>query len=271
MPHKLPEEISQIIKAKIPPTHKMWWIRGIVLGAGQFQVPNKAMPQAPPKIMTRVQVGDVDAPGEGYDAVLEGTGYEFAEGDLISLFGHEPVEAGSISEPKFLLHHNTGTYSRAYPYIQNDPSQWRTLVEYKHWLAIETPASPIDKLKKYGIIGVVFLFFFPFVGGDPGIAFVLILLGAMMLMVLLGPALLGVFIAKKMVQQTSFTRGEKTVSKANPLGNLKQYVNFTYTDITGLYEDVAIAVNRWIRQHPDPEKGFVVLDRGQGTQGRLPE
>ena len=144
MPHKLPAEIAQIVKTKIPPTHKMWWIRGIVLSAGL--VNHKSADDPRDWIDTKIQVGDVDAPGEGYDVILEGKGFEVAAGDLVTLLGHEPVEANTVSSARFLFHHNTGTYARAYRETGVRPRRWDSITDYKNRLGCPVAITPKKKL-----------------------------------------------------------------------------------------------------------------------------
>ena len=271
MPHQLPDEIKQMVTDTIPPMYKMWWIRGVVLNAG---VVDQGMP-GESRINTKVQFGDVDAPGEGYDIVLEGRGFTFGEGDLIGVFGHEPKEASTVSDPRFLIHYNTGTYARAYPGGVNSPQFAIGFGKYKNWLACPVPTDSSKKLKvlakKAMWPGIVLLLFSG--GSIQNILMVLAIIAsviAMAFMYLGLPFLIAKKAAAKL-NQPAFTRGTAAEPKPNAIEKFKESLNYDYVDITGTYEDVGIATHRWVRANPEPENGFVVIPRGQGTQGEIKE
>lgn len=255
MPHKLPEEIAQVVKEKIVPGYKMWWIRGIVLGA-------RLVDHGDGWTTTLVQVGDLDAPGEGYDVSLEGKGFEFAEGDLVSLFGHEPIAAGVVTSPRFLIHHNTGTYTRAYDDPNTHPRSLGNYTESVNRLACKVPAGSKSRLKRFWIPLAVIAGLSILTQG----LFLLVVAFAFMCVLYLGIFGLAIHaMISKLNQKGEFARGKKK----SPLKQWLESSKYQYANITSLYEDVAVGIHRWIRQNPDKEKGFVVVARGRGTQGRL--
>lgn len=266
MPHKLPEDISQHVKATIPPAYKMWWIRGLVLTARTI---DQSIAGEQGWINTKVQVGDLDAPGEGYDVILEGKSFEFAEGDLVSLFGHEPVEAGAISSPRFLIHHNTGTYTRAYPETPNGgPRHWGKMTDYVNRLGCKTAATPKEKLKSLKKPLVACAVATVLSGGTLLVLFAIV---AWFMVILSVASYFGHHFLGKMplMNQPEFTKG--TTKKSNPVREWLDSLKYQYIDVTTLYEETAIGVHRWVEQHPDTESGFVVVARGDGTQGQLVE
>lgn len=273
MPKAFPAEVKSLIDAKMPPTHLLWWIRGVVLAVSLVSVPRHGT-NLPPEQDTRIKIGDLDAPGEGYDIVIKGppTSHDLAEGDIVSIFGHEPADAAIISDPRLLLMHNTGTFNRAYPDLIDKPWEHRSIIEHKYWLAARVPADRQHQLRTLGIAALVLLAIGLFItGGNPIGILVLLLVAMFFIPLVVIPLLLALGAAAIMRQalaQKEFrgsTKAQGGLSKA-----ISDALKYRYIDLTNLYQDVAIAVQSWVRNNPDPAIGFVIYaQRGQGTQGWL--
>ena len=107
MPHAFPPYIKDWLKTYMPPTHKMWWMRTVVLHTEPKTVRTEVGSQ---KLYFRFTVRDIDAPaddvgGYSYDIHTGGNFTDFRPNDRISLFGHEPIDATHISFPRFVFDH----------------------------------------------------------------------------------------------------------------------------------------------------------------------
>lgn len=247
MPHKLPEPISQHIKATIPATHKIWWIRGVVLGYKIVPHPSQTAESNERDIL--VSVGDLDAVGDGYDVRLEGTRYDVAEGDIVSLFGHEESGASQITQPRVLLMHSTGAFDKVFPSAAALDYDEMVGLDYRNWLA--TKVRQDSALHRAGKSALPTLLF--------GMS------ASPLLPSLTEKALRGVF--NKL--------GPKSLHD-NPLPTAKEkamqdFSDYRYTDVTDAYKQLVHFISAWALNNPDAEKGFVVAKRGGNTQGQLVE
>lgn len=262
MPHILPEAIVQQVQAAIPSTHKMWWVRGIVLGAQEVRAP-EGMGTVIPATNTKVQVLDVDTKEDAYDITLLGEGYDLANGDTISLLGHEPLTSKAISVPRFFFNHNTGTYTHAYSPDIFYENTWNS-TEFKNWLGCKNELSRSARRKKMAGLGA--LFFISIIltsGATLIIAWLLVMMGI--------PLLAIRHFAKRAAEPKAFAGSNRRTGESNLWYQFRDYLGHSYKDITDLYQKVGSAVDDWVEDHPDMEKGFVMVARGRSKQGVLPD
>ena len=152
MPRRLPEEVAASISKFMPETHQMLCMRCVVMGVEQIERPPYksglffvSKDAAKPAVDTRVMVYDIDTE-EGWDLRLP-FAQDIAAGDLVSLFGHEPVRAERLTVPRLLYNHNTGRYDRAYRDISTLYGMVLTEINYKYVLSCRLPATPANRRK----------------------------------------------------------------------------------------------------------------------------
>lgn len=273
MPKKLPAEVKKLIDATMPPSHQFWWMRAVVLAVSLVSVPRQGT-NLPPAQHTRIKIGDLDAPGEGYDLVIKGSPatHDLAEGDLVSIFGHEPVDATVLSDPRLLLMHNTGTFTRAYPDVIDKPWDHRSVIEHKYWLAARVPADRPHQLRIIGSAALILLGISFFITGGNPLGIVVLLLVAMIFFFMIGLPLLYAILMGKVIKRALAQEEFQGTTKARRgfsvlLSDLLQY---RYISLTSLYQEMANAIHAYVKSHPDYNVGFVIQEqRGPGTQGRL--
>ena len=259
MPHKFPDPIAEIVKAQMPPTYKMWWVRGVALDSRQMQIPEGLAKIVPP-VNTIVQVMDVDTDGDAYDMVLIGEGFDFVQGDAVSLFGHEPVSAASISSPRLIFNHNTGAYAHAYPISLFYPAGWH-FADFKHRLECRITLTPAQRNTKVALVAGIFL-----LSGcvSAGATFII----ALLLLMVGGPMLILQHTLQRAARPT-FGNDSKATAESNLLKQFQDYINTKHHNVTALYQTVSSQIDIWAEEDPDPKKGFVVVHRGRGQRGKL--
>ena len=309
MPRRLPDEVAASISKKMPETHQFAWMRCEVIGVEQVERPPYksrlffAPKDAPrPAVDTRVSVIDKDT-GEGWDVRLT-FAQDIAPGDLVSLFGHEPVGADRLTVPRLLYNHNTGRYERAYRDISTMYGMVLTEINYKYVLSCRLPATsanrrkdiqrkfhawflaaslpPKIRLRNYILAAIPTAYlatvllrllaalFNPYILASllPDLMLGLVLVFATIVSVL-------VFLGLKLrhlIREPPRFRGDVEYSLAEMMGwdNLTDYLRYVYWDITPLYEDAAQGVAAWVRKNPDEEAEFIAPPmRGTGEKGRI--
>ena len=255
MPHTLPD-VAETFKVQMPATHKLWWIRGFVMHSEQMPSADD-LATAVPKIITKVQVFDIDSE-EGHEMMLMGANCDFAEGDVVSLFGHELSSARNPTTARLILNHNTGNYYRAYPEDLFDPNTWH-FAEFKHRLSCRTDLNLNQKIMKFAVI---FGVFFLSVGITFGITLVLLVVSLAF----------GVFQHLLSLWATPTFSGQKRETQGSSmLKQLQDYLNTKYQNVMPIYEHIADTMNVWVFNNPDKEKKFVAVPRRNEGRGRLVE
>lgn len=106
----MPDPIKEWLQANMTPTHKIWWMRCVLMGVEPKQV-SQGGPSSVPYF--RLGLWDIDAkPGDrkAYTVDVNGeVSKDYRPEDRISLFGHEPVGATHSSVPRYFYHHETYT------------------------------------------------------------------------------------------------------------------------------------------------------------------
>lgn len=120
MPYVFPPDIKDFIKSQMPPTHRMWWMRGLIIDVKPLEITwNKELQH--PTLYFRFTVFDIDAPDDqknGYEIDIYAgetrssrTGKannlvrDYQINDRISLFGHELISTKNLSFPRYFHHH----------------------------------------------------------------------------------------------------------------------------------------------------------------------
>ena len=259
MPHAFPD-VAAPIKAQMPATHKMWWMRGLVMHAEQVHSA-EGLATVVPKIITKVQVFDIDSE-EGHEMMLMGEGYDFAEGDAVSLFGHELADAQNPTTARLILSHNTGRYARAYPEDLFYPNTWH-FGEFKNRLSCRTDLTSSQKTSKIAVIvGVFLLSGCVTMGATIFLGLLLLMVGVPMLMLQHGTARWA---------NPAFSGQKKQTEATNLWGQFQDYLSTKYQNVMPVYEQMAGTMTDWVYQNPDNEKGFKATPRGGGQRGQLVE
>ena len=262
MPHVMPD-VAAPFKAQMPSTHKLWWMRGLVLSS-QHVAADEGLGTVVPKIITKVQVFDIDS-GNGHDLMLMGEGYDFAEGDCVSLFGHETIDAQSPTDARLIINHNTGNFDRAFPEYLFYPAGWH-FGDFKNRLACKTVLTSSQKNKKIFLLIGAFLLSAIVTSGAT------LILGMVLLMFGL-PMVLGIHLMKSMAHQPTFSGEKKRTAEGNLLVQFGDYLNTKYQNVTPIYENLARTMHNWVEQNPDnnTEKKFVAVPRGNKSRSQLVE
>jgi hypothetical protein len=267
MSHEFPPEIAAVIQEKMPPHHKMWWLRCVVLDNRQVERPDERAPTPLRDLL--VQVLDIDR-YEGYDIRLKGAVHDIAEGDIISLLGHEPVEARCLSVPRLYINHNTGSYARVYPDASQLPYGRVPFTDWRFWLATKVPSNRWGKVRNFLVLlGMSTLFLsFLMTGWVLNVLLLILLLLFLPLMLLLLPTFLVFWYLNYLLKQPRF-QNEPPTPPPIALYNVVEFLRYDRVDITALYEEVACALNAYVKSHPDEEKNFVAFERGARLTGAL--
>lgn len=110
-----------------PPGCVLYWARGVCVGS---EIGGKEE-QSPFRL---VQVADVDQRLKTYDLCVEQPQADFAQGDVVSIFGHQVADSPVPSKPRLIVNHNTGKWFPAYPLP--DEGLWdMSYKQYGDWLA----------------------------------------------------------------------------------------------------------------------------------------
>ena len=268
-----PSPASDAMREILPAHHKMWWVRGVVLDLHEVERPTENPEKQNPGGRLRdtvLQVGDIDNPNDGYDVRIEGVHHQVEPNDIISLLGHEPLEAQRISHPRLYINHCTGEFQRAYPIATRLTYGVVPAIEYKYWLAAKTRANVKEKRRNFWMLaGAIMLGATLLLGmGNPLIAlFVGGFLFLASLPLLIGLAL-GFAFMRFMLGQPRFSH-ENKVPPPLLIANCQEYINHTRTDLTALYETLAHRLHEWVRDNPDTENEWVPVARGIHTVGIL--
>ena len=259
MPHIFPD-VAVPIKDQMPATHKMWWMRGLVMHAEQVHSA-EGLATIVPKIITKVQVFEIDSE-KGHEMMLMGEGYDLAEGDVVSLFGHEPSDAQNPTTARLILNHNTGSYTRAYPSDLFYPNTWH-FGDFKHRLACKTTLTSNQKNTKIAIIlGIFVLATIATCGATLIIGGILLMVGIPILLLQHGTS---------QWATPAFNGQKKQTEATNLWGQFQDYLTTKYQNIMPLYEYMASTMDNWVAQNPDEKKRFVAVPRRGGSRGQLVE
>ena len=118
--------LSDLLR-QAPPGCVLYWARGLVVGS---EVRGKEE-QSP---FRRVEVADVDERLDTHDLCIENPQADFAQGDVVSIFGHAVADSPVKPHPRVILNHNTGKWFPVYPLP--DQGGWdMTWWQHKNWLA----------------------------------------------------------------------------------------------------------------------------------------
>ena len=107
----MPGPIKEWLQKEMPTTHKMWWMRCVMMNAE----PIKLQSSGATEVYFRFGLRDIDAPPDdkqGYMVdIFSGSDItDFRPNDRVSLFGHELADATHLSFPLYFFHHELGAY-----------------------------------------------------------------------------------------------------------------------------------------------------------------
>jgi hypothetical protein len=249
-----PEKTANYLKANMPPSYELWWIRGVIVNV-EVGVPTAGA--AAGNEFTKLTIADLDRemPRIVHLKGKPGTN-DFYPNDPVSVFGHRPKGTDG-PKPRYIINHNTSYHRQAYYDIVKEDGilPFSAKETLDNWLRARVPVGAAQKafvnllcavavlaLPLYllwsGALSKMFGFFTSTRDGGPVAAIIL-------LAVLVWAGGFCLDMAKSFY--------DDWVHK--------------YVDLSKIYETVAIQIYQYVKSDRASQQGMMIEYRGPNTSG----